>query len=670
MCRGSGRTRAVAASGILLGLLLAGCASAPSTPPTATSPPPDSTPPPPPAARVLPALPADSLSAEEARDLAAIEAETFHGPVGSSNADMDEELEEFFGEESDALLSEKVSYDIPIVINDRVHYFIDYFQNRVDKSFSKWLARSPQYVPYLKARFRQAGLPEDLLYISLIESGFSPQATSRANAVGYWQFIAGTARRYGLRVDRWVDERRDFEKSTEAAIAYLKDLHRMFGSWYLAAAAYNSGEGRIQNAIERYGSEDLWELSEFSYLREETKNYVPKLIAAILIAKEPEKYGFTGILPLPPVEVDVVTVPTQTDLAVIAASAGTTLETIRALNPLLRSHSTPPGVADYEVRVPAGASALFAERFARVPVGERIVIRTHVVRRGETLSRIAERYGVATRELIAENGIRNPRRLRAGQRLRIPRPARGWEAEAPPVQVAGAAASSETPAAPAEPAGAAAAQASPSGGATEPAETVVAEVTPPEAPAGEAGGAPKPIEVASAPVPVPPTGGEPGAEPVRPQTPAVAGAGNAERGPAEAEPPAARVTRTTRYRVKPGETLYRIARKHGVTVAEMERWNPQASSRIHPGMVLILRPSPSRRDPAPEPSLASTPGAARRDASGRTLHRVRSGDTLWSIARRYEVTLAQLREWNGIRDDRIHAGDRLVLFPEGTDAGR
>ncbi|MBA2565043.1 MAG: transglycosylase SLT domain-containing protein, partial [Gemmatimonadetes bacterium] len=388
---------------------LAACASAP--PNRAASPPPPPSVPAPP----LPAsAPADSLSAEEVRDLAAVEAETFHGPVGSSNDDLDDELEDFLGEESDALLSERIDYDIPIVVNERVDYFIDYFQNRVEKSFAKWLARAPQYVPYLKARFRQAGLPEDLIYISLIESGFSAQATSRANAVGYWQFIAETGRRYGLRVDRWVDERRDFEKSTEAAIAYLRDLHRMFGSWYLAAAAYNSGEGKIQRAIDRYKSENLWELSEFSYLREETKNYVPKLLAAILIAKEPARYGFAAVPELPAVEVDEVAVPSQTDLRVVAAAAGTSLEAIRALNPMLRSRATPPGESSFTVRVPRGSGAAFTERLARVPPPARAPERTHVVRRGENPGRIAARYGISARQLMAENGIRNPRALRVG----------------------------------------------------------------------------------------------------------------------------------------------------------------------------------------------------------------------------------------------------------------
>ena len=579
--------------------------------------------PPPPIPRVavrpVSPSPSDTLSAEEARDLAALQAETFQGPIGSSNRDLDGELQEFLSSESHALLAEKVDYDIPIVVNERVEYFIDYFQNRVHNSFAKWLARASQYVPYLRERFREAGLPEDLVYLSLIESGFSPQATSRASAVGYWQFMAGTARDYGLRVDRWVDERRDFEKSTEAAIAYLKDLHRTFGSWFLAAAAYNSGQAKIQKAIERYGSEDLWELSEFSYLREETKQFVPKLIAAILIAKEPERYGFTGVRELPPLETDHVTVPSQTDLTVIAAAAGTTVETIRSLNPLLHSFATPPGVRDFEVRIPRGSAGLFRERYARMPPAERIVIRTHLVRRGETPSRIASRYGVSTRALMAENGIRNARKLRVGQRLRLPRPAGGWELTAQPAQVAAALAAPEAsrPAASSPPARPEARSQAAVGPAAEEAEKK--EIAPARMEAAESD--PRPM------------------------------------------------TRTTRYKVKRGDTLFRIARRHGVTVADMERWNPQATSRINPGMVLVVRPKPGAELPrqgkvAGEAVAPEETHGRSGDDRGPVVVKIRSGDTLWSIARRHGVTLEQLKEWNGLRGAAIRAGQRLVLFPE------
>jgi membrane-bound lytic murein transglycosylase D len=694
---------ATAGAGLLVALLLAGCASSPPPPPVVEAPP--APPTPAPSAAPAPAAPPDTLSTEEARDLEALQAETFKGPVGSTNADLDDDLERFLKEESDAILTETVDYDIPIVINERVEYFIDYFQNRVRKSFAKWLVRAPQVAPYMRARFQQEGLPEDLIYISLIESGFSAQATSRARAVGYWQFIAGTARRYGLRVDKWVDERRNIEKSTEAAIAYLKELHQMFGSWYLAAAAYNSGEGRIQKAIDKSGSENLWELAELTNLRNETKDYVPKLIAATMIAKEPAKYGFAGIPQVAPLEVDTVTVPTPTDLRVIAAAAGTNLETIRALNPSLRSHATPPGVTDFPVLVPRGSGGSFSERIAQVPAAKRLVEHYHVVRRGETPNRIAAKYGISTAELMEENEIRNPRALRVGQRLRIP-DKDGGEIELP----------AELAQAPAPPA---ATENPPAGGADAP----PAEANPPAADADKAG--------------------------------ARVDATGLDGEPTVVEVPAG-ADETVRYRVKKGDTLYHIAVAHGVGVDDLRRWNPAVGKRIYPGTILLIHPpaagrmagtsgnaagptqatprgdrvaaAPAGSDSVTAPSIAppsgaetgaSSDGGAAASAAGgelagaaesahdpdsvpappapglsrdlaapadpapadpaselaptdleswrpgpHVLVEVEEGDTLLSIAQRHNVTADQVRVWNGMgRGDAVRPGDRLILFP-------
>ncbi|MGZ3536586.1 MAG: lytic transglycosylase domain-containing protein, partial [Thermodesulfobacteriota bacterium] len=190
---------------------------------------------------------------------------------------------------------EEPGLDIPIVINGRVEQFIQFFQTTIRHKFITWLARSEKYIPFMKGVLKEHGLPEDLVYLSLIESGFDPNAYSRAKAVGLWQFMYFTGKRYGLRSNWWVDERRDPEKSTIAAAKYLKDLYEMFACWYLAAAGYNAGEYKIINAIKRYKTEDFWKLANYRYLKRETKDYVPLMIAATLVAKEPEKYGFTGV---------------------------------------------------------------------------------------------------------------------------------------------------------------------------------------------------------------------------------------------------------------------------------------------------------------------------------------------------------------------------------------
>src|ERR1700710_1658805 len=183
-------------------------------------------------------------------------------------------------------------FDIPVTYNTKVKWRINYYQTTGRKWFRTWLERSHAYLPQMQRVLSEKGMPQDLAYVAMIESGFSPQATSTAEAVGYWQFIAPTANRYGLRTTWWLDERRDFTKSTTAASHYLSDLFRQFGSWYLTAAAYNMGEGRMQKLVNRYHTNNYWILSKRADFPEETKQYIPKLLAAMLIAKAPKLYGF------------------------------------------------------------------------------------------------------------------------------------------------------------------------------------------------------------------------------------------------------------------------------------------------------------------------------------------------------------------------------------------
>jgi membrane-bound lytic murein transglycosylase D len=407
---------------IALALLALGCASRESGVAT-YGPPPKVREPAPSASEEFALIGGDELTTEEQDLLATIRTATYDPPAGATPPPLEGGLEELFTLESDALIHEKVGYDIPIVLNERVVWWIDYFANRVPATFERYLIRSGAWLPYLKRQLRESGLPEDLVYLALIESGFSTQAVSHAGAVGPWQFMPYTGREYGLRIDGWVDERRDYDAATEAAIAYLSDLHAMFGSWYLAAAGYNGGQGRVGRSMLNDNTVNFWELTG---IHDETKNYVPKLIAATIIAKEPEKYGFYDIPYLEEVEWETVTVPTTTDLEVIAESAETPIETIRALNAHLLRGRTPPGESNFPVKVPRGKSDDFNDNYYDLPPDQRT--RTpivHVVRRGETLGAIADAYGVETEDLIEENGLRNPSRLRAGQRLTIPRQPRG-----------------------------------------------------------------------------------------------------------------------------------------------------------------------------------------------------------------------------------------------------
>lgn len=313
-------------------------------------------------------------------------------------------------------------FEIPLETNEAVDRWIDYFRNRVPDRFATYLSRAGRYERMIRSKLRQAELPEDLLYLAMIESGMNPSAYSKARAVGMWQFISGTARRYDLEISYWVDERRDPIKSTDAAIAHLSDLHEELGSWYLAAAAYNGGLGRVRRGIRRTGSRDFWDLADARVLRRETRNYVPKLIAAAIIARDPEVYGFKGIVPEEPMEYDVVEVPDATSFDVIARAAGADEGEVRRLNPQYLRNVTPPARRS-EVRVPRGRGDRFAVAYAEIPASERVTWLVHTVTRGQTLSHIAVRYGTTVTAIRAANRNVNPRRLQIGQRLVVPRAA-------------------------------------------------------------------------------------------------------------------------------------------------------------------------------------------------------------------------------------------------------
>jgi membrane-bound lytic murein transglycosylase D len=320
--------------------------------------------------------------------------------------DEDEEVQEAQALDLKLPEEELPESDIPLAFNGKVEYFIGYFQNSARSSFAKWLSRSERYIPMMRTVLKKEGLPEDLVYLAMIESGFSPRALSVASAVGPWQFMSATGKRYSLRIDHWIDERRDPLKSTVAAALYLKELYTMFNKdWYLAAAGYNAGENKIQRAINMYNSRDFWELSKGQYLKRETKDYVPKLLAAAIIAKEPAKYGFADVAYLPAVEFDLVKIPSRTDLEVVAKICGVSLQTIRNLNPELLHSSTPPDYPGYELKVPRGLGAAFPAEFAKVPESERYVERVRNIayraKRKDTLASIARRFN-ASPEVIAQ----------------------------------------------------------------------------------------------------------------------------------------------------------------------------------------------------------------------------------------------------------------------------
>ena len=314
----------------------------------------------------------------------------------------------------------KLSASFPKLLNDRVKTYIDFFQSKADQFFTKSLARSQAYEGIIRPILREKNLPEELLYLALIESGYNPHAQSRAKATGIWQFMKGTAKRFGLRVDTWIDERRDPEKSTLAAADYLKSLFEMFNCWYLAAAGYNAGEAKIHQAMKRANSEDFWAISQHRYLKRETKEYVPKLLAAMIIAQDPSKYGFSNIDYHPPLVYEKVIVPSGVRLDQIARAAETNVEELRALNPALRRDKTPPQDPSFEIKLPPGKKEAFERNFSQVFKLDPRTARKHLVRQGETLGQIARKHRVDLPELCQANEITVKTPIKPGMTLLLP----------------------------------------------------------------------------------------------------------------------------------------------------------------------------------------------------------------------------------------------------------
>jgi len=377
----------------------------------------------------------DSLHAPRGRhtdSLASRPAAAVQGVAGVRGEEVEREAVRLFGPEGRAVVGGEVatpSFDIDVTsfaANRRVLEYLEFFQVDARDRFEIWLQRLGRYEGMIRERLRAKGLPEDLVYLTLIESGLSNTAVSRARAVGMWQFIAGTARLYGLTVDPWVDERRDPFRATDAAINYLADLRERLGSVYLAAAAYNAGVGRVERGIGRLpgepdsvGDHTFFQLSDRRYLRRETRDYVPKLIAASLIAKQPGRYGFDDVSPAPPLVFDEITIPDATGLDVIARLTDTTVATILELNPQFVRGITPPA-RSVVVRVPRGRGTLAAMRFDSLPATDRITFVDHYVGRGQTLSDIARRYRVSVTLLQSANPTLRPHGLRVGQRIIVP----------------------------------------------------------------------------------------------------------------------------------------------------------------------------------------------------------------------------------------------------------
>lgn len=342
-----------------------------------------------------------------------------------SEAELNEELRALsatgeWGQDNAVTGTEQI-FDFPVVTNKQVEMYLHLFQTSQRRSFENWLARSGKYAPFMEHELEKAGLPKDLVYLSMIESGFNQRAYSRASAVGLWQFMQATGKEYNLKIDSYIDQRVDPEKSTEAAISYLRDLYREFGDWHLAVAAYNGGPGKIRNGLRRYQVDNFWDLAQHKYLHLETKRYVPKLIAAIMIAREPKKYGFSSIAYEEPLSYDKIQVKPGMPLDAVAVVAGTSVREIKTLNQELRRGKTPPNKVGYSVKIPAGSKLLATANLKDLHSYVSTGYKTHTIKRGETIASICRKYNLNSTALLKVNNLRSST-LKPGTNLRIPYP--------------------------------------------------------------------------------------------------------------------------------------------------------------------------------------------------------------------------------------------------------
>jgi len=315
--------------------------------------------------------------------------------------------------------TQALHFDIPLYTHPLVDVYIDYFTGRGRWVFERWLNRASQMVPIMQPILERRGVPKDLVYLAMIESGFSPHAYSSAAASGYWQFMSPTGRLYGLKENLFIDERRDFVRATEAAASYLSSLRRQMGDWHLAWASYNAGEGRIRRALRDTKTSTFWELiSVKNNLAKETVHYVPKVIAAAIVAKDAARYGFR-ITPQPPWTYDEITVKDSLDITVLAKAMKVPPETLRKLNPSLLHDITPPGKT-MTVRVPEGLAPTARTALAKIPQSRRLNFLAHAVRKGETLSGIARKLGSNVEMLRQFNHLSPKSHLRIGQKLIVP----------------------------------------------------------------------------------------------------------------------------------------------------------------------------------------------------------------------------------------------------------
>jgi membrane-bound lytic murein transglycosylase D len=582
---------------------------------------------------------------------------------------------------------------IALPFNEQVERNIAFFTGERGRSyFEKWLILSGKYFPMMKRVFRSEGIPEELVFLSMIESGLRPDARSWVKAVGLWQFMKGTGSLYGLNGNWWYDERRDFEKSTYAAARHLKDLYSEYGDWYVVLAAYNSGAAKVYKAIHSSGSKDYWEMRK--YLPRQTRNYVPEFIAVVRMYMAPEQYGFRRSAVSDSLSFEIVTINDCVDLRVLAQCAETSLDNLRELNPELLQLCTPPGVTGYRLRIPSGKAGIFASNFVSVPPDQKRDWTVHTVRRGETPSNIAKHYGLTASLLTQVNSPNVMKKLSAGSQLAIPLPKeltarhvkvpfdydkniRGMDFTQIKAYVAKTDISRNIRTAPKH-------LKSPSGKErlayrVKRGDSIgyVAEWYGVRAsdvrnwndiPYGSMLPVNKELTIWVDPRKASTL------EHINEMSFAEKQSGRKERlieaglfnlGATTTTP--GRENGWVQYKIRPGETLEKIASEHGVSIAELKSWNKLPTSRIMAGQSLDIYTLANERtklvgtSPRPTPAGRSEARNSRPSlAANSVYYRVKRGDTLSEIAVRYKVSVKELERANDVSDG-LKAGERIKI---------
>lgn len=547
----------------------------------------------------------------------------------------EEKLEGADDENRRALISKLIrSCDVPIDLNDRVIASIRFFQTRGKTTYTTWLRRSGRYDELIRETFRAEGLPEDLLFVSMIESGFNPRARSKAHAVGLWQFIESTGRMEGLNSTRWVDERRDPVKSTRAAAHHLRRLYQELGDWRLALAAYNAGPRRVARAIEQAGTRDYWKLE----LPEETRNYVPLFMAAALLSKDPKLFGFDPESPEPDLVFAEVDLPHPVFLEEAARCMRISHDSLQDLNPELRLNVTPPQSAlNYRLRVPPGTDQDLRACFSQLPEAWQL----YQVKRRDTISTIARAFGVSPQVIAQVNHLKNPNRIAPGQKLTIP------------VGAAGSLKSSLRVA-------------------------HIADLVPDREGSKPAARAAKKVYKVRRGDSLSRIAQLHGVEigdlkrwnrlrgtqiqageqlTIWPSRPAPAAHSAAlERAPAGAK--------SRDYTVRRGESLWDISRKFKVPVAELKRWNKLDNTVIRAGQRLVVAPGPAASGSKGATAGKKAAPAVKKGGGGVQLYTVVRGDTLFGIARKFGLEARELAHQNNLSPSaKLATGMTLKVKP-------